>query len=381
MMRFKGLEGVRAWLSCAVAFVHWTMITGLAANGYIPKLNTLADQAVLVFIVLSGFVISHLIIEKKESYPQYIIRRFMRIAPLYYFAFFVSIFTATSFWDFTMWAPWGDITPQVARSQEFYLHVRQFGYFPYIASHLALFHGAISETILPRAPLMFLPPSWSLSLEWQFYLVAPVIIAALANRRTALLLVLSAILLNWAARKGAFGQMGYHDSLLPLAAFAFSLGVGSRLFLAKAAPFASYPFIPVVMIAAFLALNAREHLYIGCWIALLPLLKQGDWQDQPSKSLSSLYEYTCQSRIASWVGDRSYAIYILHYPLFEALVVLFGQHLRLSYGQSVLLTALTGFPALLLLSDLAHRFIELPGIRLGQHLTRSVSHARPATGG
>ena len=45
-----------------------------------------------VFIILSGFVITHLVIERPESYPAYLTRRFMRIFPVFAVTCFVGYF-------------------------------------------------------------------------------------------------------------------------------------------------------------------------------------------------------------------------------------------------------------------------------------------------
>ena len=43
----------------------------------------------------------------------------------------------------------------------------------HIPLHLTLLHGVVPEKLLPSSATAFLGPAWSLSLEWQFYLIAP----------------------------------------------------------------------------------------------------------------------------------------------------------------------------------------------------------------
>ncbi|WP_433367729.1 acyltransferase family protein [Actinoplanes sp. CA-142083] len=74
-------------------------------------------------------------------------------------------------------------------------------------------------------------------------------------------------------------------------------------------------------------------------------------------------------RFLAWLGRVSYSTYLIHVPLIGLLAVpltVLGERLR----WPIELVAVAGFLALLFgLSWLAHRYIELPGQRLGRRLT------------
>jgi peptidoglycan/LPS O-acetylase OafA/YrhL len=47
-----------------------------------------------------------------------------------------------------------------------------------------MLHGAVPDVLVRNAPSAFLIPAWSVSLEWQFYLVAPLVYAWAVSARS-----------------------------------------------------------------------------------------------------------------------------------------------------------------------------------------------------
>ncbi|WP_268995436.1 acyltransferase family protein [Microvirga roseola] len=81
--RFQAIEGARSLLALWVMFGHLLQQAGLSKQVVWP-LSVIAgpDDAVRVFIIISGFVITHLVITSNESYGTYIVRRWLRLFPL-----------------------------------------------------------------------------------------------------------------------------------------------------------------------------------------------------------------------------------------------------------------------------------------------------------
>ena len=191
MMKFPGLDGLRGWLAWVVVLDHIAFFTGLGAPWISRDEAQLAGAvAVMIFIILSGFVITHLVIEKAEPYGLYLARRALRIYPVYLVALFMGI--GATFLTFkTFLTPDGALDPAAMSIIQYpETGVLMFdraaayssAYFAHLALHLTMLHGAISQAFLPHSQLMFLSPAWSLSLEWQFYLVAPFIVRAAAHK-------------------------------------------------------------------------------------------------------------------------------------------------------------------------------------------------------
>ncbi|MBL0154230.1 MAG: acyltransferase [Chitinophagaceae bacterium] len=161
-----GLNGLRAIAALAVVISHITL--GLAGFGLDNKLFgtdrdghgsglPLAGHGVTIFFTLSGFLITFLLLKEKEVHPikikDFYIRRILRIWPLYYLYFLISLATILIYG-----------LPYTSASIPFYI-----------------FLAANVPTILDQA-LPLLTHYWSLGVEEQFYLFFPQL-ARLNNKK------------------------------------------------------------------------------------------------------------------------------------------------------------------------------------------------------
>ena len=161
------LDGLRFIAASTVLFYHVDL--ALVMNKY--KENTIdhfpfgfGDLAVVLFFVLSGFIITFLlIIEKKStgiSIPQFYMRRVLRIWPLYYLILIIAFF----FFNHSPGFTWIGVTTNIT-----------------VNAHPS-FYAIILLFICPNVALLFSPslgyanPTWSIGIEEQFYLFWPLII-------------------------------------------------------------------------------------------------------------------------------------------------------------------------------------------------------------
>lgn len=161
--RIQALEGLRGIAILLVLFHHALIVfTGITAQTPFEKIMmTWADRSsagVDLFFILSGFLITRLLLKAKGSenyYKNFYVRRTLRIFPLYYAYLFFVFFAVPSFLDF------------------FYPHVPPLSssgwYWTYLSNFKMFFDKAI--------PSYYLSHTWSLAIEEQFYLFWPVIIA------------------------------------------------------------------------------------------------------------------------------------------------------------------------------------------------------------
>lgn len=295
----QDINGLRAWAVMAVVLYHFG-VTGIS-GGF---------AGVDVFFVISGYlmcgIISGGIARGEFSVWRFYLARARRIFP----ALIVLCVVALIFgWFFLMPEEYKLLGKHARESLTFSSNLRYFeesGYFDVASQEKWLLH------------------TWSLSVEWQFYLILPLVLMLvskfLPGRRAitivlGLLFVVSLALCLWRTSvapseafymlqtrawemlAGAlvfmFGHRGLPDGLrraLELAGFALILA--TIVLLDKQSVWPGWWAILPVVGAALVLLAARGH---SVWTANLP---------------------------AQWLGTRSYSIYLWHWPLVVALAYL-----------------------------------------------------------
>ena len=167
------LDGMRAISVLMVVLAH-------AGFPSLPFFETFPGWiGVDLFFVISGFLITHLLLRERENHNEinlklFWIRRFLRLMPAYYF--YVSFL----------------IVLMLLMPESLYSDGEGFPIL-YVASLLGYFVNFINETTIWEYADLSLH-LWSLALEEQFYLVWPVLLFFIAKHRR-LLLVVGALLL------------------------------------------------------------------------------------------------------------------------------------------------------------------------------------------
>ncbi len=364
MQRFDGLEGARGWLAWTVVVTHILQLTQITTE--YPSLNLLrdlGDTAVQVFIILSGFVICHLILEKRETYRVYITRRFLRIYPVYLVCLVLGIFATLWYMEVLTAAPWGTSLAAGPHMRAQIASMEGGGFYAHLIAHLTMLHGMIPTNILYESQFFFLSAAWSLSLEWQFYLIAPLVILMMAKPWPRLLLIVVAIAAQYAYDQRVFGTFQL-PSFLPGAVALFATGIVSRLatpYLFGEIPF---PAAPLLFFGALVLIADAGQIHYVLWAVIIASVWSGGPEGKPD-GLGRLLN----GKVALWFGARAYSTYLVHVPIIQSLICLCAV-IGFDYALTVAFTAILTPPAVLLASDLLHRLVEKPGIALGRRLAR-----------
>ena len=148
--KIRGLDGLRAVAFLLVFGLH----TGYVRFGW---------MGVQLFFVISGFLITDILLRMKESMPpreyflKFYARRFLRIFPLYYF--FLTALTGLAIW----------LAANQYKPNVMHLLLEQLKFaFVYLFNFFSVTNG--------YADLGILDHIWSLSIEEQFYIVWPLLI-------------------------------------------------------------------------------------------------------------------------------------------------------------------------------------------------------------
>lgn len=370
--RLTALEGLRGLLALWVAVSHAVCFAGLSVSFQegpfkIPwNVFVFAQSAVGVFIILSGYAIWRLLEREQGRWLPFMRGRIYRIYPVYLFALLLGGISALLHPSIRAALPWGG---------EFYfgmlaVHSNAEAAQPaaHVAAHLLLLHGTLPGTLLPAAAATLLAPAWSLSLEWQFYLVAPLL---WQWRKSAL---------TWAALAAVayLGHRYFHYFNNPMNAFLpahlplFAIGIGSAV-LEDQWRTGNTRTRRLLSAAVALAGGIAWWIHLDLWALLLwipTFLAATRCLD--TLPLAGSLRRILESRPLQWLGHISYPLYLLHWPL---LIFSLGAFLAITprWSKPAMLTALllVVLPLILAASHLVHRLIEKPA------MDRARRHRKP----
>ena len=371
---FVAVESLRGWMAWLVVVGHALHLCGGSAflPEFLYRTLTAGYTAVNVFIIVSGFVITHLILQGKEEYGPYIARRAFRIFPVYIAAVIAAVAVETLYLDAysAAWVVQADMRVERAALQ-------WANFWPYAIGHISMLHGIPPDSVLPYSSSAFLAPAWSLSLEWQFYLVAPLLLALLSRNRVTLYVTTAILLaLLYASSHGMLGHWKY-PSFLPLAIHYFLIGIFSRLALEKGS---ILPDIVLLLVIVAVGRSGKYELLIWALFFVIILIEQGRLPRPAPATLARVAIEACVwNRIVQRLGRWSYSTYLIHIPIFAIFVGTGRTWLGMtSQTDAVLLVALS-IPVVLAASWGMYELIEKPGMAAGRRLASRLSGA--ANGG
>lgn len=331
MGRLKRLDGIRGLLAVYVMLGHALPLT--IAPAWAQSLASHGEAAVDLFFALSGLVIAFSLQRFGGFFRPFIIARARRLLPVYFLLLAASIGLGT-LGDPLRYIPWAG-TP--ARDIVFAALPNLL--WAHILAHVTLLHGVIPQPVLPYAYVTLLGPAWSLSTEWQFYLLIGLVAPRQLGRFALVMLALG---VAW--RLLPYGPL-FSRAFLPDAAPYFALGLASAAWL-NGARRALLPCLFGAW-ALGLAVSPAKSLTPLIWGVLL-LAQTQNWG------------VLLQAPALRYLGAISYPLYLLNEPVQRGLALVLGPALQ---GHPVLFSILflaNGIIISLVLAALLHHTVELP---------------------
>lgn len=371
---FSLLDAMRGGLAFWVLVGHTSIFAGASIYPFPP-----AAVAVDLFMLLSGFLMAFIYWERKETEPweqlrtwkKFYVRRFFRIAPVYYLLLIVAFLSAGYLAQLGAEnvaahpRPWGDVTEidpahTTVDIWNILTHVTfVFGLLPPFSSNNAL-------------------PDWSIGLEMQFYAVFPLLM--LLFRKVGYLipaLISTAIYLHAPSWFGLYLTPGSithfaQPSFLPLKINIFLIGIflgEARFLLTKANDIRGYH---LLLLAGLLTLiNQTWCVQAATLFFLVWICCDAQRNGRPAPGLIKWVQDLSKWKICGFVADTSYSVYLSHLML---LTLASAALERWSFYAATLrpvrffILLFVAGTASYALAIVLHRWVEIPGIRLGKRL-------------
>ncbi|QTO42605.1 acyltransferase family protein [Burkholderia latens] len=334
--RLEYLDALRGWAAFAVIVTH----VGSQMGGDINLLTMDGARGVQLFFMLSAFTLfhTHNRLHASERAASFFIRRFFRIAPMFYaIVALLAVFPLV---------PRQHVTDGHALALLTFTH----GFFPsYIGS--------------------FMDVEWSLSHEMVFYAFVPLLFLAIRSLPVALVGIVGALLVGGYATDGLVAHpslfasnVGFPFFWFPNQFAAFFFGIA--LYFTARKPIDREWGLPLLIVAVWFGWA----LHVGGDIYTFP--RHQLWNVAFFALVLALHARPfglLVNRATVHFGKVSYSVYLLHLP------VLFSvEHFTMHQGMdrpvtavvNLVLTTAIVWP----LATLTYRAVELPGIELGKRI-------------
>ncbi len=351
-----GIHGLRGIASISIVLYHLKHLSGIDLPAFFSFISRDFGYSVHLFFIVSAFSLMYSTehrVGKGEWVYEYFVKRFFRIAPLFYFMIFFEL--SRQLLSGKIVTGFNDI---------FLNFTFAFGLVPF------------SD---------FIWGGWSIGVEMIFYVVFPVLLLLIRNHKTTLAFLFATTFVCYLIRSVLHAQhlraptlhrwdWSYFSFASNFYFFAFGLYAYQLVKIFEKSSVWLKIVIPLgvtLLIASFWIWDLAHKFYslgrmdLMLWATVFALFTV--WQyHNPSRAVAN--------KFLQFVGERSFSIYLLHpvcitlpkryiQEMYSALTPYFSEY-------AFFVCALVVLGVVLVFSEITYRLIEVPGIAIGRHLIR-----------
>jgi peptidoglycan/LPS O-acetylase OafA/YrhL len=353
--RIDHLDGIRAVTALWVVAHHaWqfaisTADHGAASSWFKPfSVLKYGEFGVAMFIVLSGYCLAMPVLRTpaltlRGGVGTFVARRSQRILPPYYAALALSIvaIAVVPVLRESRGTPWDITLPSFA--------------WVGLLTHLGMVHN-----LFENARWAINPPMWTVALEFQIYIAFALVLLPVWRRRGFLAPLVVA------AGATAAGVLLGLSFAKPWMVIAFIMGAGAAQMCQQGRVSRQWELVAIVLIVLIPAVTfgveeangevlgqmMTELWVAGAAAALLIALVRAELLAWPKAVLSS--------RLLTWIGLRSYSLYLIHYPLIALTALAVDDAFVLSVPATFALVLALGLAVSMSTTALFHAAFERP---------------------
>jgi peptidoglycan/LPS O-acetylase OafA/YrhL len=365
MKRLDSLDGVRGLLALYVLLSHMAPFAVLP--GWVQAATAHGGAAVDTFFMLSGLVITQSLVHSGGRPIPFLVARLARIFPVFLVVFAMAI-------AIVPWSCGFEHMPWIGAdgaARTICIQGWPDAWLAEIATHLTMTHGLFPNAVWPNVWISLLGAAWSLSTEWQFYLLA-LLVARQSHRLCWILLGLASAGAAWHLIAPVEWQ--FSRAFLPNKGQFFALGVASVPLVRQDGGALGRYMLVLISSLAICAIegNFGKMLSPVAWTVCLAVQMRPD-----VIGLRQASALLC-SRTARYLGAISYCLYLVNEPIHKVTGAVLGP---LAGGDGRLFTVLW-VPLAIALPLLAaawlHTHLETPALRWGRNVARRLSSDRHA---
>lgn len=359
---FPNLSGLRFIAAFLIIIYHLELVR---YNLYyddcwnIPFINN-ASLGVTFFFVLSGFLITYLLLfEKKKTkeinIKRFYVRRILRIWPLYYIIIILACFILNDIDFFNIY------NKNIVNWTDEKTFIKILILFALILPNIVLF----GYGIVPYAD-----QTWSIGVEEQFYLIWPILIKFVKNKYQVVIgtiiiyLLVTQILINFVSyneftRKMTSILINFKIDCMAIGGL-FALMHFNKNKIIKILNSTLFGWISILVLCTFMAINIHipyidNEIYSILFAIIILNLATG------KKPIFNL-----ENKILGYLGKISYGLYMYHFiAITIAIKFLFILNIH-NYVIQVLTTTLITIA----ISGLSYHYIEQPFLKLKKKFTK-----------